>query len=128
MTTCTHARTHVRAHVQSNSTELRGNRTHQPYAHARAHAQVLAAGPYYHTFCLSVLTALVEAAEVGEGREGAMLEDLASFAQAAGQCEKVREAARGLVSAHAGRLNVCVVWIVGGGWKEHAKIRISRKL
>eukprot|EP00198_Chlamydomonas_reinhardtii_P000322 XP_001689657.1 predicted protein [Chlamydomonas reinhardtii] len=51
--------------------------------------EVLAAGPYYHTFCLSVLTALVEAAEVGEGREGAMLEDLASFAQAAGQCEKI---------------------------------------
>ncbi|KAG2444882.1 hypothetical protein HXX76_001620 [Chlamydomonas incerta] len=51
--------------------------------------EVLSAGPYYHTFCLSVLTALVEAAEVGEGREGAMLEDLASFASAAGQCEKI---------------------------------------
>ncbi|KAG2448552.1 hypothetical protein HYH02_006443 [Chlamydomonas schloesseri] len=51
--------------------------------------EVVAAGPYYHTFCLSVLTALVEAAEVGEGREGAMLEDLAAFAKAAGECEKI---------------------------------------
>ncbi|KXZ55241.1 hypothetical protein GPECTOR_3g381 [Gonium pectorale] len=51
--------------------------------------QVLAAGPYHHQFCLSVLTALVEAAQLGESRETAMLEDLHGFNDAACECEKI---------------------------------------
>ncbi len=51
---------------------------------------MLAAGPYYPQFCLSVLTALVETSGVNEGRETAMLEDIQGFNTAVGTCEKVR--------------------------------------
>lgn len=55
-----------------------------------AAGQVVAAGPYYPQFCLSVLTALVETSGVNEGRETAMLEDIQEFNTAVGTCEKVR--------------------------------------
>ncbi|GIL91078.1 hypothetical protein Vretimale_9508 [Volvox reticuliferus] len=51
--------------------------------------QVVASGPYYHQFCLSVLTALVEAAQLGESREATMLDDLHGFNEAARECEKI---------------------------------------
>ncbi|GIL65937.1 hypothetical protein Vafri_19565 [Volvox africanus] len=51
--------------------------------------QVVASGPYYHQFCLSVLTALVEAAQLGESREATMLDDLHGFNEAACECEKI---------------------------------------
>ncbi|EFJ44936.1 hypothetical protein VOLCADRAFT_106175 [Volvox carteri f. nagariensis] len=51
--------------------------------------QLVSAGPYYHHFCLSVLTALVEAAQLGESREATILDDLHGFNEAACECEKI---------------------------------------
>ncbi|KAG2496138.1 hypothetical protein HYH03_005741 [Edaphochlamys debaryana] len=51
--------------------------------------QLMGAGPYYHQFAQSVLTALVETAQLSESREGALLSDLERLNRAAGECEKV---------------------------------------
>ncbi|GFR39627.1 hypothetical protein Agub_g92, partial [Astrephomene gubernaculifera] len=51
--------------------------------------QVLSAGPHYHQFCLSVLTALVGAAQLEAGREAALLGELSGLNQAACECEKI---------------------------------------